>query len=241
MDVMHYISTCTIRWPSQIARFRFFLAGGFEALLIGATDNFKYKNNSNLRESCLSCLKKYPASDLTRFRSHCFYRNEPDEKITQLYKLLLQERRQYDQEQNAKLELYLKAREDRDNKSLNLGTRLRAAKIRANVEVYGTIEKINLPEAKSKVLLPCIDDFDPTYELPSTSFQTINSKHDMFQAMKTSELQTARSNAARAAADALLYRIKRILNVRKRIQITLTIRKRIEGLQVALRKLPPKK
>ena len=25
LDVMHYISTCTIRWPSQIARFRFFL------------------------------------------------------------------------------------------------------------------------------------------------------------------------------------------------------------------------
>ena len=57
LDVMHYISTCTIRWPSQIARFRFFLAGGFEALLIGATDNLKYKNNSNLRERCLSCLK----------------------------------------------------------------------------------------------------------------------------------------------------------------------------------------
>ena len=133
----------------------------------------------------------------------------------------MQETRQHDKEQNAKLELYLKAREDRDNKSLNLGTRLRAAKIRANVEVYGTIEKINLPEAKSKVLLPCIDDFDPTYELPSTSFQTINSKHDMFLAMKTSELQTDRSNAARAAADAYCIELKEFLTFEKEYKLRL--------------------
>ena len=98
------------------------------------------------------------------------------------------------------------------------------------MEVYGTIEKINLPEAKSEVLLPCIDDFDPTYELPSTSFQTINSKQVMSRVMKHSELQTARSNAARAAADAYCIELKEFLTFEKEYKLRVRYGKRIEGL-----------
>ncbi len=222
MDVMKSISKCTVRWPSQLARFRFFLAGGFEALLIGATNDIKYKNNPQLREKCLECLKNYPLYDLLRFRSHCFYRKKPDNKVTQLYKLLVEEKREHDVIQNRKLELYQKAREDRDNKSLNLGTRLRAAKIRASVEVNGTVDLLDLPETKSKVILPCINEFNTGYVLPTTRFNQIQNKDEMFTLLKTRELQTARSNAARASADAYCIELKQYLTFekeyRKRVQ-----------------------
>eukprot|EP00943_MAST-04B_sp_MAST-4B-sp1_P006477 g6477.t1 len=215
IDVVISISKYTSQWSSQSARFRFFLAGGFEALLIGATDDIRYKAATKLRQECLNCLKTYSLRDVLRFRSHCIYRNKPDSKIKQLYKLIVKEKKELGSIKNRKLELYKKAREDSGNRSLNLGTRLRAAKIRANVEINGTVDLLQLPRTKSKLILPCIDKFHTGYILPMSYFNQIKSEDEMHNILKLSELNAARSNAAQASADAYCIELKEYLTFEK--------------------------